>query len=74
MARIIVIKLEIPADDDARVEDVKGVVRKAVHALGNLGAETEDGQLTILDRTVFYGAASIKQWVNQGERKKVAKA
>lgn len=73
MARIITIKLEIPADDDARVEDVKTRVRAAVHAIGRTGAEAEEGQTTILDRTVFFDAATIKYWVTPGERKKIAK-
>lgn len=73
MARIISIKLEIPADDDARVDDVKTRVRAAIHAIGRIGAEAEEGQTTILDRFVFYDTATVKQWVTPGERKKTAK-
>lgn len=68
MAKIIVMKLEIPADDDVKVEDVKDHIRTAVRAIGRKSAEPSEGQATILDRTTFYDAATVKFWV--GERKK----
>ena len=72
MARIISIKLEIPAEDDASVDDVKARLREAIHAIGRVGVEAAEGQATILDRTVFFDTATVKLWVNPSERKKPA--
>lgn len=73
MAKIITIKLEIPADDDASVADVKSKITDRLRTLGTYTALPAEGQTTIMERSVFYGATTVKQWVNTGERKKVAK-
>jgi hypothetical protein len=73
VAKIITIKLEIPADDDASVTEVKSKVAECLRTLGTYTALPAEGQTTIMDRSVFYGATTVKFWVTPGERKKTPK-
>jgi hypothetical protein len=71
MAKIIVLKIEIPADDDVRVDGVKGVVLGALRALGKRQSDPGEGQSTI-EHATFFDAASVKFWTQPtaAEKKK----
>lgn len=74
MAKIMTLKVQIPADDYARVEPVKAKLQALIRAQGKMNADSADGQGTILASLVFYDAADVKFWVTQGERKPKGKA
>jgi hypothetical protein len=71
LAKIISLKIEIPADDDVRVDEVKAQVKAHIIKLGRVDSPPGDGQGTMLDRSTFYGASSVKYWTAPDRKKAV---
>lgn len=72
MAKIAIFKLEIPAGDRAAHDAMKAAIQSAVRSLGTVAVSvdpTADPALLEDDHTAFYGTATVKRWVQQGERK-----
>jgi hypothetical protein len=73
LAKVISLKLEVPGDDDVPVAAAKAFLQEAIRRMGpvkDVGAP--EGQSTLMERTLFLDACTVKEWRPGGERKKAA--
>lgn len=66
--RILTLRLQIPAGDDAKMEAVKPLVLAAIRGIGRKDFATEPNELTN-DQIVLFDAADVKQGPETVKRK-----
>ena len=71
MAKIASFKVDVPCDDDARADTVKGLLLAAVRGIGPQVAvpPAEGDAQPIAEATAFFPAASVKTFVVRDARK-----